>query len=157
MGQSNKDVFVGILRDIARQVAAFDDAEFDDVVSGQAKIQVSVERKKTSTTNRPKKMTDDECVKVIQTLRELDSRDAGTKLLDERATTRDELTRMARCLDVPVRKGDGQDVLRSRIIEATIGFRLNSAAIQGHSRPDDSATESGSETKNASGGTKNTE
>lgn len=131
MARSNKDAFVAILRDIARQVAALDDAEFEDVTKGTAKIQISVQGRRSGATTKQTKAEKNEFSELIAKLKVTMSREEGERLIDEAASSKDELTRLARCIDVPVRKGDQVNLIKSRVIEATIGFRLSSAAIQG--------------------------
>ena len=62
------------------------------------------------------------------------SREEGAALLKEKCSTKEELTRLAKYLDLPVQKLDKIDQISERIIEATIGFRIRSAAIQGEKR-----------------------
>ena len=64
-------------------------------------------------------------------LQSLGDRAAGADLLREVVPSRFELELFARYLDVPVRREDRLDDVLNRIIEATIGFRLASAAVQG--------------------------
>ncbi|QDT02203.1 hypothetical protein K227x_05750 [Rubripirellula lacrimiformis] len=142
MARSDKDLFVSILRDLARQVAALDDADFEDIASGAAKLQLGLQGRRGQATAKPAaKSTEEDFRELIKQLQTVATREEGEKLLNEEAALKDELTRLAKCIDVPVRKGDQLDLIRSRIIEATIGYRLSSAAIQGSHEPDESSTE----------------
>ncbi len=131
MAQSNKETLVALLRDLARQIQSLQPGEVDDVLAGAAKLQVRVENGKRPPKTKPRKPVDDELHQVARTLRELTKREEGEKLLDERASSKDNMVRLARILDLPVQKSDTAKQLRSRLIESTIGFRLRSAAIQG--------------------------
>jgi len=51
--------------------------------------------------------------------------------LEAAQLTRRNLEALARSFEVPVRKEDNLERLRDRIIDATIGARLNSQAIRG--------------------------
>ena len=68
---------------------------------------------------------------VGQRLIALESRDEGLQLLSKAELGRSDLERLARQLELPVRKDDTVERLRDRIIEATIGARLSSRAIRG--------------------------
>lgn len=70
-------------------------------------------------------------IQIAEQLSKLATREEGERVLKKNAASKEELSQVARCIDVPVRKGDSVDVIRSRILAATIGYRLNSAAIQG--------------------------
>jgi hypothetical protein len=61
----------------------------------------------------------------------MENRAEGERLLRDVAAKRSALERIARYLDVAVRREDRQQDLLHRIIESTIGFRLRAAAIQG--------------------------
>ena len=133
MAQSNKEALVALLRDLARQIQSLEAGEVDDVLAGAAKLHVRVENGKRPRKTKPRKPVDDELQQVARDLRELTTREEGEKLLDERASSKDDMVRLARILDLPVQKSDTVQQLRSRLIESTIGFRLRSAAIQGTS------------------------
>ena len=51
--------------------------------------------------------------------------------METKITSKDDMARLARQLDIQVQKSDSADQLKARIIESTIGFRIRSAAIQG--------------------------
>lgn len=69
---------------------------------------------------------------LISELSRLNSRSAGERYLNEAKLTKNELTALARVLDLPIRKEDKADHLRQRIVDVTIGARLNSLAIRGN-------------------------
>ncbi|MFD4697601.1 hypothetical protein [Streptomyces niveus] len=61
-----------------------------------------------------------------------ESREAGEEHLKNKRLSRADLQALARVLDIPVRKGDNMDAIRESVVEATIGYRLRSDAIQGN-------------------------
>lgn len=63
------------------------------------------------------------------------SRSEAAKFLDENFWTKKALEQVARHLDVVVSKQDKAETLRDKIIEATVGARLRSEAIQGVTEP----------------------
>lgn len=64
-------------------------------------------------------------------IRQLESRDAGLRLLLRAQLTKNELEELARLMDLPVLREDDSERLRQKIVEACIGARLNSQAIRG--------------------------
>jgi hypothetical protein len=74
--------------------------------------------------------------KLAQQLRALNSRDEGHALLSSASLTRRELEKLGRLVETPILKTDNMERLAERIIEASIGSRLSSAAIRGnHTKP----------------------
>jgi uncharacterized protein YjiS (DUF1127 family) len=73
----------------------------------------------------------DELSELPDRLRKLVSREEGMDLLDSLGLTRKDLERLARYMDLPVLREDDAARLRSKIVEASIGSRLNSQAIRG--------------------------
>jgi hypothetical protein len=74
--------------------------------------------------------------KLAEELRALNSRDEGHTLLSSASLTRRELEKLGRLLETPILKTDNMERLTERIIEASIGSRLSSAAIRGiHIKP----------------------
>jgi hypothetical protein len=61
----------------------------------------------------------------------LETREAGRELLDEALPTKASLERFARFLDLPLQRTNTIESLREKIIEAAIGSRLRSEAVQG--------------------------
>ena len=68
---------------------------------------------------------------LVAQLRTLGSRDEGLNLLKEAQLTKKELEALARLMDLPVPRDDDAERLRQKIVEESIGSRLNSQAIRG--------------------------
>jgi len=123
---------VRLLRRCADSLSEMSDEEIDAIVSGELDLNLSFVRKKPPPPKKQPALLDEPRLTELSIrLRALPSREAGDRLLEDNAPTRSALEVVARYLDVPVRKEDRAEDLRRRIIEATIGFRLGSAAIQG--------------------------
>lgn len=75
--------------------------------------------------------TDTNVEGVIKEITALGSRQDAQALLDSRYSTRKALEPIARRLDIPIVKSDKVEALRDKIIEATVGARIRSQAIQG--------------------------
>lgn len=70
---------------------------------------------------------------IVTKLTRSESRSDASKFLEDSFGTKKTLEQIARHLDVLVSKQDKVETLRDRIIEATVGARLRSEAIQGNS------------------------
>jgi hypothetical protein len=68
---------------------------------------------------------------TVDQLRMLASREAGFKLLIDLHLVKRELEALARLMDLPVVREDDAEQLRRKIVEESIGARLNSQAIRG--------------------------
>jgi hypothetical protein len=68
---------------------------------------------------------------VAETLQKLDTREEGLRILTDFCSAKKDLQSLAIHIDIPNSKKDSIQTLRERIIEATIGYRLRSKAIQG--------------------------
>jgi hypothetical protein len=58
------------------------------------------------------------------------TREEGGHILEAASMTRAELEKVARHLNLPILTQDKIERLREKILEATVGSRLNSAAIR---------------------------
>lgn len=59
------------------------------------------------------------------------TREDGARIVQESFSRKDELFAFAKFLDLPVQKRDNMDRIRRKIVEFTVGRRLDSAAIRG--------------------------
>lgn len=69
--------------------------------------------------------------KIIEEITALPSRQDAQRMLDAKYSTRKQLEPIARKLDIPIIKQDKMETLRDKVIEATVGARIRSQAIQG--------------------------
>lgn len=76
-----------------------------------------------------------ELKQIVSRLEALESREAGGKFLDGLQLTKANLEQLARWMDLSVQREDTLDRLRDKVIEASIGYRLRSQAVQGLRRP----------------------
>jgi hypothetical protein len=68
---------------------------------------------------------------LLERLNQLESRDEGENLLLKTALNKRDLEQMARMMDLPVLRDDDANRLRQKIVESSIGGRLNSRVIRG--------------------------
>ncbi len=132
MKKSQKDVLVGLLRDLAKQVQALDDQEFENILTGMARIELRIVSQ-VQNKGRLKKVrfTESQMLEILNALEKMKTREEGAKLLKEKCKIKEDLISLSRYIDLPVQKSDKVEQLLKRIIEATIGYRARSAAIQG--------------------------
>lgn len=137
-GQNVRAALAVLLRQCADYLEGLPDSEIDALIAGEVELRLSIGGRKPSQGKKSLPRLDaarlDEL--AIQ-LRGLQSRDEGERLLKNAISTKVALELLAKRIDVPARREDRLEDLRRRIIDATIGFRLGSAAIQGpHARRD---------------------
>lgn len=76
-------------------------------------------------------MASEDADAVIKALTMLANRQEAQALLDSRFPTKKNLEAIARRLDIPIVRQDKVEELRDKIVEATVGARIRSQAIQG--------------------------
>ena len=130
--ESTRDAFVAMLRACADYLSALPADEVDAVLNGELELRLAVVGKKRKRQSQRVAALDvAQLSEIASRLRSLDNRAAGERLLREVAPSKSALDMLARHLDVAVRREDRLDDMVRRIIEATIGFRLSSAAVRG--------------------------
>jgi hypothetical protein len=122
-----------LLRQLAEELCALSDIDYRDLLDG--KLRLALLHKNTANPSKKRRgavhADEHAFAEIAAELQRLSDREAGVSLLHQRCSTKVSLERLARCLDLPVRREDTAENLRDRIIEATIGFRLRSQAIRG--------------------------
>ena len=134
---SARDAFVAMLRACADYLSTLSTDDVNAILDGKLELRLSVVRKGRKPRRRKEVAALDaaQLSQIASRLRSLDSRAEGQRLLGDVAPSKSALDMLARHLDVAVRRDDRLDDLVYRIIEATIGFRLSSAAVQGRTLP----------------------
>ncbi|MEV6690350.1 hypothetical protein AB0M35_02570 [Micromonospora sp. NPDC051196] len=124
-----------LLRLVARFLGSLSADEVDRLLAGQSKLSIvdtTTKRVPTDGADAPA-MTREE---IIAAFSEIHTREEGLAALNRLAKNKSSLQRITQALDLPNRKSDTVDDLRKRIIEATVGYRLRSNAVQGHLHKD---------------------
>lgn len=122
-----------LLRRLAECIEGASRVDIDELISGNARFQIVIEKRQDSQKSIPA-MSERETTdwpEIIKALRSLPTRDAGMARLKEVAPSRMHLERLARVMDLPVAKHENVELLREKIVEASIGSRLVSRAIRG--------------------------
>lgn len=70
-------------------------------------------------------------MKVISQLDSAKTREEGHRIIEVDLKNKSELETFAKYIDVAVMKSDRADKIKTNIVDATVGARLRSGAIQG--------------------------
>jgi len=120
-----------LIRALANLIDKSSDEEISALLRGQATLSV-----KTKENSRVISMfSSEELQTLIKNLQGLSDREEGQRLLESMSFGRRELERLGKLLSISILKSDNMERLNEKIIEATIGARLNSLAIRGDDRP----------------------
>lgn len=119
------------LRRIAAALERMSDEELARLNEPGTEIEIKVLRKRSKDEPTPEEKLD--LADIVAKLTGAVSRSDASKFLEDGFGTKKALEQIARHLDVLVSKQDKAETLRERIIEATVGARLRSEAIQGRS------------------------
>jgi len=135
MKRTEQKIVVDLLRDMAKKIQSLGEKEFDDLIGGSVQMEINIGPKVKEKGREKREPISEAQMSDIRHALELgNSREEGAVLLKEKCSTKEELTRLAKYLDLPVQKLDKISQISERIIESTIGFRIRSAAIQGEKR-----------------------
>ncbi|MBL8795117.1 MAG: hypothetical protein JNM56_14505 [Planctomycetia bacterium] len=127
-----RDLLSALLKEMAKAVRDMSDEDLAALRNGELRIQLTPTEKSASSKKEP--LHDFHPNSIVDSLRQADAFGAGLAILERECATKEHLLRLARELDLPAEKRDTVERLRERIVDATIGFRLRSQAIQS-SRP----------------------
>ena len=135
MKRSEKRIVVELLRDLATKIQLLDEKEYEGLVNGSAQIEINIgPKEKTKGKEKREPISETQMIDIRRVLELSNTREEGAALLKEKCSTKEELTRLAKFLDLPVQKSDKIGQISERIVEATIGYRIRSAAIQGEKK-----------------------
>jgi hypothetical protein len=101
------------------------------IYAGDAAIRVVVIRRRQAKTRARGAVSDVAGQEICRKLESLQNREDAARLLKSQDLSKTDLRRIAKALDVSYQKDDTTDRLTDKIVEATIGFKLRSEAIQG--------------------------
>ena len=131
MKKSSQDMLVQLLRDCAKHIQTLSQEEFEDLLTGAAKIELKTVRRSAGKGRREKeKMPKSMLSEHRNALENMKTREEGEIFLNKICKSRDNLLYLTKYLDLPIQNSDDLDRLKDKIIEATIGYRVRSAAIQ---------------------------
>ncbi|NKC13194.1 MAG: hypothetical protein GKR94_13645 [Gammaproteobacteria bacterium] len=122
---------VQLLQELAKQLARLPASDIEAVISGAARIRVVVEDTKAGQKRASDSIADSELVALVEEMRQCKTRQAAISALERVGSTKTILARVSRLLDLPVQKTSSAEMMAEKVIEATVGFRLRSAAVEG--------------------------
>jgi hypothetical protein len=132
-----------LLGHLAKAASALSEKEVRAVLDGRARIElhlVEVVKPRAKERVPPARRTEIDTgtlKEAVHRLRQMLTREDGRDYLLTHFGTKEELVLLARSVDVPVRDRDPRSSIEDKVIDATIGFRLRSDAIQNRSRSGD--------------------
>jgi len=121
---------ITIFRRIAEAVDALSEDEIKRLSDSQYELEIKTVRRRS----KDEFTAPQEPINVEEVIRELTvsgTRQDAQAYLDSRYSSKKSLEFIARRLDIPIIRQDKVEFLRDKIIEATVGARLRSQAIQG--------------------------
>jgi hypothetical protein len=131
--REDSQALANLLRRLAETVERSTPTELAALLEGDAEIALNrvkprrgSQRAHSNGTSGP----DRDLAAIVSELRELTSRVGGLNLLDRSDLSKKDLEDLARLMDLPVLREDSSERLRQRIVEQSIGARLNSQAIR---------------------------
>lgn len=129
MATLKNDLSVALQR-VASALSQLSEEEIRKLLDDAFSIEIRLVRKrsKEESSSDPIKL---DIPAIVSKLTGFPSREDAQNFLDTSFGSRKLLEVIARNLDVPIMKQDKVEVLRDKIIEATVGARMRSQAIQG--------------------------
>ena len=113
---------------LSQEISKLTDADINNVYEGKADIFLHIERIKEIP--KEKDLDDINFEKIYQKIAAMTSREDGFAYLKKHNYTKKNLELLAKYLDVNIKRADKSEQVIDKIIEATIGYRLRSEAIQ---------------------------
>ena len=127
---STKQQVVALFRNFARQIQAMDEETLNRVLEGGFRIDTNLPSKSKPT--RGKSTCSDEQLRELKaTLSKIDSHEEARLAISSSFGSRAQMVSFARALDIPTPKNATSEEIKDLLVEATVGFRVRSAAIRG--------------------------
>ncbi|MGA7216920.1 MAG: hypothetical protein WBX38_01315 [Candidatus Sulfotelmatobacter sp.] len=129
-----KETLTKLLRQVATTLERSSSADVEALIFGRAELIISNRGHKQPQKREGVGLQLAESAKLealIAQFKTLASRDEGWNLLASADLTKRELEKLARLMDLPVLREDDAERLRQKIVEQSIGSRLNSRAVRG--------------------------
>lgn len=127
---SQKLQFSRVLQRLVDTVERLSEDDFSKLGDGSFNIEIRLTRKRSKEESSTP-THDADLANVIEKLIAFPNREEAQQFLDANFSTRKSVEPIARKLDIPISKQDKVETLRDKVIEATVGARVRSQAIQG--------------------------
>ena len=130
---NNKLIISNIFQAILDNINNLSDDELNKIESGsfQIELKFTKEKQKKVEEKNNSSVDQDTYDLVIAKLNEAKSREEGITILETYISLKGQLETFAKQIDVAVMKSDKVDKIKTSIVDATVGARLRSNAIQG--------------------------
>ena len=129
MNQTETNILI-VFRRIAEALNALSEDELKRLSEPLYTIEVKAVRRRTK--EEPSQLLPGSSAEdAISQISALSSRQEAQALLDSKFSSKKVLELIARKLDIPINRQDKVEDLRDKIVEATVGARIRSQAIQG--------------------------
>lgn len=130
---NNKIIISNILQAILDNINGLSNDDLNKIESGnfQIELKITKEKQKKSEEKTSSSIDQETYDLVFNKLNEAKSREEGITILETHISLKSQLETFARHIDVAVMKSDKVDKIKSSIVDATVGARLRSNAIQG--------------------------
>ncbi len=132
--QTPKEQFVSLLQAILRDVKAMDDGSFESLLAGDLTIGV-IPRAAPKPTKAAVACSEEQVTQLKESLEKVTARDQARELIGGVLRTKRDMSYFARFLDIPIPSKASSAEMVNRLVEATVGYRLRSAAIRGGNGP----------------------
>jgi hypothetical protein len=119
-----------LLRQVAKAVEALTEEEKTSLLAGEASLRIAVESK-TRHRRTPQSNEEMDVEALRERLESCRSRTDAHRIIEDMSLSKVALRQISKSFELHFTKDDTTDRLVERIVEATVGFRLRSQAIQG--------------------------
>ena len=123
-----------LLSEFAKAVGKLNDEQLQKLLSGEARLSVSVRENKARTERkRVVEMIEfrEDFSDIKRRFREAKSREECAVMVEYAFPEKAEMFAFARYMSLPVQRKDGQKRIRDQIVDATAGARIRSEIIRG--------------------------
>ena len=130
---NNKKAISNLLLSVNKLVNRLTNEELEILESGKFELSLNIPKGRYSKGDKPAITTlDESSLKSIgEQLDSAKSREEGLVIIEASLKNKNELEIFAKYIDVAVMKSDRVDKIKNNIVDATVGARLRSSAIQG--------------------------
>ena len=130
---TNKKAISNLLLSVNKLVNKLTNEELEILESGNFELSLNMPKGKSSKGDKQSATTLDEgsLKSISEQLDSAKSREEGLVIIESSLKNKNELEFFAKHIDVAVMKSDRVDKIKDNIVDATVGARLRSSAIQG--------------------------
>ena len=127
---STKQQVVALLKNVTRQLQAMDESTLERVLAGGFRIDAGLPDKRKRAVKEAA-CSEQQIDELKAALSKIDNHEEARRVISHSLCSRAQVVCFARALDIRAPSRATSDELRDRLVEATVGFRVRSAAIRG--------------------------